>query len=74
VAKVLFAVGLTSFIVAFFAEIAFIVLGLTTVSGGSSTFPAWVSGLVIWGCIGAGVLCWVIAASLALIDLYKNRP
>jgi hypothetical protein len=74
VAKVLFVAGLTSFIVAFFAEIAFILLGLTVVSGGSSAFPTWISGLVIWGCIGLGALCWVIAATLALIDLFKNRP
>jgi uncharacterized membrane protein YhdT len=73
-AKVLFAAGLTSFILAFFAEIAFILLGLTAVSGGSSDFPTWISGLVIWGCIVLGVLCWMIAAALALIDLFKNRP
>jgi len=74
VAKVLFAAGLASFILAFFAEIAFILLGLTAVNGSSGAFPTWISGLVIWGCIGLGVLCWIIAATLALIDLFKNRP
>jgi len=73
VAKALFAAGLISFILAFFAEIAFILLGLTAVSGSSAAFPTWISGLVIWGCIGLGGLCWMIAATLVLIDLFKNR-
>jgi len=70
---VLFAAGLASFVVALLAEIAFILLGLTAVSASSSAFPTWISGLVIWGCIGLGVLCWMIAATLALIGLFKNR-
>jgi hypothetical protein len=71
--KVIFAAGLVSFVAAFITEITFILLGLTAVSGGSSTLPGWVSGLVIWGCIGLGVLCWLMAAALVLVRYLRNR-
>jgi hypothetical protein len=74
VGKALFVAGLVSFVVAFFAEIAFILLGFTAASGVSSASFSWVSGWVIWACIGLGVLCWVIAAAIVLINLFKNRP
>jgi hypothetical protein len=73
VAKVLFVTGLISFIVAFIAELAFMMLGLTATSEGSTASPSSSSALVVWGCIGLGVLCWMIAAAIVLIDYFKNR-
>jgi hypothetical protein len=73
VAKVLFVTGLISFIVAFIAELAFIMLGLTAAGEGTTASPSSSSALVVWGCIGLGVLCWMIAAAIVLIDYFKNR-
>ena len=71
--KVLFVAGLISFIVAFIAELAFMMLGLTAASEGTTASPSSSSALVVWGCIGLGVLCWMIAAAILLIDYFRNR-
>jgi hypothetical protein len=73
VAKVLFVTGLISFIVAFIAELAFMMLGLTANSEATTGSPNSSYALVIWGCIGLGVLCWMIAAAILVIDYFRNR-
>ena len=72
-ARVLFIIGLISFMLAFIAELAFMMLGLTAASEGTTGSPNSSSALVVWGCIGLGVLCWMIAAALVLIDYFRNR-
>jgi uncharacterized membrane protein YhhN len=72
-AKVLFVAGLICFIVTFIAELAFIMLGLTAASQGTTASPGLSPGLVVSGCIGLGVLCWMIAAAILLIDYFRNR-
>ena len=63
-AKALFVVGLLAFWAALLSEIAFIMLRLTAVSGETTASPSSTYGLVVWGCIGTGVLCWAVAAAI----------
>ncbi len=64
-AKVLFVVGLLAFWAALLSEIAFIMLRLTAVNGETTTAsPSSTYGLVVWGSIGAGALCWAVAAAI----------
>ncbi|MBN2098088.1 MAG: hypothetical protein JW753_00670 [Dehalococcoidia bacterium] len=65
-AKVLFAAGLVSFFAALVSEIGFIMLRLTTASGTTTASPGSVYGLIVWGCIGVGVFCWIIAAAIVV--------
>ena len=72
-ARVLFIIGLISFMLAFIAELAFMMLGLTAASEGTTGSPNSSSALVVWGCIGLGVLCWMIAAAILVFDYFRNR-
>ena len=69
----LFVAGLITFIAAFIAELAFMMLGLTAASEGTTASPSSSSALVVWGCMGLGVLCWMIAAAIVLSDYFRNR-
>ena len=73
-AKALFVVGLVAFWGALLSEIAFIMLKLTAVSGETTASPTSMYGLVVWGCIGTGAACWVVAAALFLAQHFKARP
>lgn len=72
-AKALFVVGLLAFWAALLSEIAFIMLKLTAVNGETTASPSSIYGLVVWGCIGAGVLCWAVAAAILAAQHLKGR-
>jgi hypothetical protein len=72
VAKVLFVAGLAFFVGALVVEIAFIMLRLTAAGGETTASPTSFYGLVVWGCIGAGILCWIIAAAIVITDHLRN--
>jgi hypothetical protein len=73
VAKLLVVAGLISFIAALIAEVAFIMLRLTTASGSTTASPTSTMGLTVWGLIGLGILCWMIAAAIVLVGHFRNR-
>jgi hypothetical protein len=72
VAKVLFAAGLVSFGAALVSEIGFIMLRLTAASGTTTASPGSTYGLIVWGCIGAGILCWIIAAAIVITNHFRH--
>jgi hypothetical protein len=72
VAKTLFAAGLVLFVGALLLEVAFIMLRLTAASGDTTASPTSFYGLAVWGCIGAGILCWIIAAAIVITDHFRN--
>jgi hypothetical protein len=72
VAKVLFAGGLVFFFGALCLEIAFIMLRLTAASGTTTASPDSTYGLIVWGCIGAGILCWIIAAAIVITNHFRH--
>ena len=71
-AKVLFAGGLVFFVASLLSEIAFILLRLTAASGDTTASPGSFYGLVVWGCIGTGILCWLIAAAIVIANHLRN--
>jgi uncharacterized membrane protein YvlD (DUF360 family) len=71
-AKVLFGAGLVLFFGALCLEIAFIMLRLTAASGDTAASPTSFYGLAVWGCIGAGILCWIIAAAIVITNHFRN--
>jgi hypothetical protein len=72
VAKTLFAAGLVLFVGALLLEVAFIMLRLTAASGDTTASPTSFYGLAVWGCIGAGILCWIIAAAIVITNHFRN--
>jgi hypothetical protein len=72
-AKALLVVGLLAFWAALLSEIAFIMLKLTAVDGETAASPSSIYGRVVWGCIGAGVLCWVVAAAIVVSQRLRSR-
>jgi hypothetical protein len=71
-AKVLFAAGLVAFFAALVSEIGFIMLRLTAASGTTTASPGSVYGLIVWGCIGVGGVCWIIAAAIVAAGHFRN--
>ena len=71
-AKVLFAAGLVLYFGALCLEIAFIMLRLTAAGGETTASPTSFYGLAVWGCIGAGILCWTIAAAIVIANHFRN--
>ena len=67
-----FAAGLVLFFGALCLEIAFIMLRLTAPSGDTTASPTSFYGLAVWGCIGAGILCWIIAGAIAVANHFRN--
>jgi hypothetical protein len=65
--------ALVSFIVAFIAELAFILQRQLAASPGTSGSPISSAGLIVWGFIGLGFLCCMIAAAILLISHFRNR-
>ena len=72
-AKALFVAGLLAFWAALLSEIAIIMLRLTTVTGSTTATPTSTYGLAIWGLIGAGALCWAVAAAILVAHHFKGR-
>jgi hypothetical protein len=72
-AKALFVAGLLAFWAALLSEIAFIMLRVTAVSGETTASPSSIYGLVVWGCIGTGALCWTIAAAILVSGRLRDR-
>jgi len=73
VAKLLLVAGLVSFILALIAELAFLLFGLTAASGSTTASPTSTMGLIVWGLIGLGIFCWMIAAAIVVIVHLRNR-
>jgi len=69
---VLFGAGLVLFFGALCLEIAFIMLRLTAASGDTTASPTSFYGLAVWGCIVAGIFCWIIAAAIVIINHLRN--
>ncbi len=72
-AKVLLVAGLLAFWAALLSELAFIMLRVTEASGTSTASPNSIYGLVVWGCIGTGALCWTIGAVVVVTGFLKSR-
>jgi len=72
VSKVLFVAGLVSFVGALLLEIAFIMLRLTAADGDTAASTTSFYGLIVWGCIGTGILCWIIAAVIVITNHFRN--
>ena len=71
--KVFFAAGLVFFVSALLLEIAFVLLKLTAASGETTASPTSLYGLAVWGCIGVGIICWIVAAAILVVGHFRNR-
>jgi uncharacterized membrane protein YvlD (DUF360 family) len=71
-AKVMFGTGLVLLFGALCLEIAFIMLRLTAAGGDTTASPTSFYGLAVWGCIGAGIVCWIIAAAIVIANYFRN--
>jgi hypothetical protein len=69
----LVAGGLVAFFAALVSEISFIMLRLTAVSGTTAASPSSIYGVVVWGLIGLGIACWIIAAGIVVAKHFRNR-
>ncbi len=72
-AKALFVAGLLAFWAGLLSEIFFIMAPLTAVSGSDKAAPTSTYGLVVWGCIAAGSICWIGAAAVLVRAYLKRR-